>query len=74
MWDKLIELPIPRTFIFGSQSLEEYEEDRALQRRLEEHNIQVEVVPNASHGMMAENLSGVAEIIAEAISKHSPAA
>lgn len=74
MWDKLIKLPIPRTFIFGSQSLEEYEEDRVLQRRLEEHNIQVEVVLNASHGMMAENPSGVAEVIAEAISKHTPAA
>jgi pimeloyl-ACP methyl ester carboxylesterase len=74
MWDKLIELPIPRTFIFGSQSLEEYEEDRALQRRLEEHNIQVEVVPDAGHGMMAENPSGVAEVIAKVISKHTPAA
>lgn len=69
MWDRLIKLSIPRTFIFGSQSLEVYEEDRALQRRLEEHNIQVEVVPNAGHAMMAENPSGVAEIIANAILK-----
>jgi len=69
MWDQLIQLSIPRTYIFGSQSLENYEEDRALQRRLEEHNIQVSVVPNAGHGMMAENPAGFAEVIVEALKR-----
>lgn len=71
MWDKLIKLPIPRTFIFGSQSLDEYEEDRVLQRRLEEYKIQVAVVPNAGHGMMAENPGGFASVVVEAIARHS---
>ena len=30
MWEQLIKLPIPRTFIFGSRSLEEYEEDKEM--------------------------------------------
>jgi pimeloyl-ACP methyl ester carboxylesterase len=67
MWDQLIQLSIPRTYIFGSRSLEDYEDDRALQRRLEEHHIRVAVVPNAGHGMMAENPVGFAALIAEAI-------
>jgi len=71
MWDKLIKLPIPRTYIFGSQSLDEYEEDRVLQRRLEEYKIQVAVVPNAGHGMMAENPGGFASVVVEAIARHS---
>lgn len=71
MWDKLIKLAIPRTYIFGSRSLDEFEEDRALQRRLEEHKIQVAVVPNAGHGMMAENPAGFASVVAEAIARDS---
>jgi len=70
MWDQLIQLSIPRTYIFGSQSLEEYEEDKVLQRRLEEHNINVAVVPKAGHGMMAENPAGFATVIVEAIERH----
>lgn len=71
MWDKLIKLAIPRTFIFGSQSLEGYQEDQALQRRLEQHKIQVAVVPNAGHGMMAENPAGVASVVVEALTRTS---
>ena len=33
MWDKLIRLPIPRTYLFGSRSLEEYETDREMYTR-----------------------------------------
>lgn len=70
MWDQLIQLSIPRTYIFGSQSLEDNEDDRALQRRLEEHNIHVAVVPKAGHGMMSENPSGFAAVIVEALERH----
>jgi len=70
MWDQLIQLSIPRTYIFGSQSLENFEDDKALQRRLEEHNIHVAVVPNAGHGMMAENPSGFAAVVVEALERH----
>ena len=70
MWDQLIQLSIPRTYIFGSQSLENYEEDRALQTRLKEHNIHVAVVPEAGHGMMAENPTGFAEVIVESLKRH----
>jgi pimeloyl-ACP methyl ester carboxylesterase len=67
MWDQLIQLSIPRTYIFGSRSIENYEEDRALQRRLEKQNIHVAVVPEAGHGMMAENPEGFARVIVEAL-------
>jgi pimeloyl-ACP methyl ester carboxylesterase len=70
MWENLIQLSIPRTFIFGSRSLEEYDEDRVLQRRLEEHNIQIAVVPNAGHGMMVDNLEGFAAIIEDEIARN----
>jgi len=74
MWEKLIRLKMPKSFIFGSRSLEEYEEDRILLKRLEENNIGVAIVPDAGHGMMAENPSGVATVLAEIISKQLPAA
>lgn len=69
MWDQLMKLPIPRTFIFGSRSLEEYEEDRELYKRLESHSIQVAIVPDAGHGMMAENPVGVARVISESLAR-----
>ncbi len=67
MWEQLIKLPIPRTYIFGSRSLEEYEEDKEMYKRLETHGIQVAVVPDAGHGMMAENPVGFASVICEAL-------
>jgi pimeloyl-ACP methyl ester carboxylesterase len=63
MWDQLLELSIPRTFIFGGRSLEDYEEDRELQIRLKAHGINVLVVPNAGHGMMSDNPIGFAAAI-----------
>jgi pimeloyl-ACP methyl ester carboxylesterase len=70
MWDQLIKLPIPRTFIFGSRSLEEYEEDRELHKRLEAHDIQVAIVPDAGHGMMAENPVGFARVLSETLTRY----
>lgn len=68
MWDKLIRLSIPRTFLFGSRSLEEYEGDRELYTRLEAHGIRVDVVPDAGHGMMIDNPNGFAGAIKKAMS------
>ena len=70
MWDQLIQLSIPRTYIFGSRSLENYEEDRELQRRLEKHNIHIAIVPEAGHAMMTENPGGFARVIVEALESH----
>jgi len=67
MWDKLIRLSIPRTFLFGSRSLEEYESDREMFTRLEAHGIRVDVVPDAGHGMMIDNSTGFANTIMKAI-------
>jgi pimeloyl-ACP methyl ester carboxylesterase len=67
MWDQLIRLSIPRTFLFGSRSLEEYEGDRELYARLEAHGIRVDVVPDAGHGMMVDNPVGFAEAINKAM-------
>jgi pimeloyl-ACP methyl ester carboxylesterase len=67
MWEQLIQLSIPRTFIFGSRSLDEYEEDKDLYKRLEAHGIQVDIVQDAGHGMMADNPIGFAETIDKAI-------
>jgi len=67
MWDQLIKLHIPRTFIFGSRSLEEYEEDKELHKKLEAHGIQVAIVPDAGHGMMAENPVGFARVVSETL-------
>jgi len=68
MWDQLIRMSIPRTYLFGSRSLEEYEGDREMYTRLEAHGIRVDVVPNAGHGMMSDNPKGFADAISKAIS------
>lgn len=70
MWEQLLKLPIPRTYIFGTRSLEGYEEDRALRKRLERHDIQVATVPDAGHGMMAENPLGFAMVVGEALARY----
>ena len=70
MWDQLINLPIPRSFIFGSRSLDEYKEDQEMQQKLEAHGIQVAIVPAAGHGMMAENPVGFANVISKIITNN----
>jgi pimeloyl-ACP methyl ester carboxylesterase len=67
MWDQLVKMSIPRTYIFGSRSLEEYKEDREMRKRLEAYGIQVAIVPNAGHGMMVDNPAGFAEVISESL-------
>ena len=67
MWDKLIRLSIPRTFLFGSRSIEESERDREMYTRLEAHGIRVDVVPESGHGMMIDNPTGFAKAITNAM-------
>lgn len=67
MWEQLIQLSIPRTYIFGSRSLDEYEEDREIYKKLEAHGIRVATVPDAGHGMMTDNPIGFADAINQAL-------
>jgi pimeloyl-ACP methyl ester carboxylesterase len=67
MWENLIRLSIPRAFIFGGRSLEEYEEDRVTYKKLEAQGIQVFTVPHAGHGMMVDNPVGFANAINQAL-------
>lgn len=67
IWDKLIRMPIPKTYLFGSRSLEDYEGDREIYARLEKHGIRVDVVPDAGHGMMVDNPVGFANAICNAM-------
>jgi pimeloyl-ACP methyl ester carboxylesterase len=59
MRDQLLNLSIPRSFIFGDQSLpdDKYEQ-------LPTHDIKVAIIPNAGHGMMWDNPAGFAEVVA----------
>lgn len=67
MWDNLIRLKMRRAFLFGGHSLEEYEDDRVLREELEANGIPTYVVPQAGHGMMAENPAGFAAAVAAAM-------
>ena len=67
MWEQLIQLSIPRTFIFGSRSLEEDEGDRKKLKKLEAHGIEVAIVADAGHGMMVDNPIGFADAINQAL-------
>jgi hypothetical protein len=58
-WRELLySFEFPKYFIFGENSLpdDDYE-------KLKEHNIKIEVVPNAGHSMAWENLQGLAQAI-----------
>jgi pimeloyl-ACP methyl ester carboxylesterase len=72
MWDQLIRLSIPRTYLFWGQSLFEHVEDREMYTRLEAHGIRVDVVPDAGHAMMIENPKGFAKAVEKAIRLAGP--
>lgn len=61
MRERLLELDIPRAYIFGEQSLPDPDWDA-----LAGQGIQVLSVPEAGHGMIWENPTGVAEALATA--------
>ena len=58
----LYKLGIPRTYIFGEQTLPDPDVER-----LAERAIDVRIVPNAGHAMMVDNPNGFADAIADAI-------
>lgn len=62
----LYSLSIPKTYLFGSQSLPD--DDLEV---LSKHGVQVGIVPNAGHSMAWENPPGLAEAIVNAINSQS---
>jgi pimeloyl-ACP methyl ester carboxylesterase len=62
MRERLLQMDIPRTYIFGEQSLPDPDWDK-----LASQGIQVLVVPNAGHGMAWDNPRGVAEALHTAL-------
>ncbi|HPH96136.1 MAG TPA: alpha/beta hydrolase [Anaerolineaceae bacterium] len=64
--DTLYALTVPRTFIFGEQSLPDPE-----QERLAGQGIQIEIVPAAGHSMAWENPEGLAAAIRRGIDRVS---
>jgi len=58
MRERLLQMNIPRTYIFGVRSLPDSKWDT-----LAKHGIRVLVVPNAGHGMAWDNPNGVAEAL-----------
>ena len=63
MRENLLQMDIPRAYIFGEQSLPSPDWDA-----LAKEGVQVLSVPNAGHGMAWENPSGVAKAISKALS------
>lgn len=66
MRERLLQMTIPRAYIFGEQSLPD-PEMRAIWDALASEGIQVLSVPNAGHGMAWDNPSGVAEALNTAL-------
>lgn len=63
MRERLLQMKIPRAFIFGEESLPDPDWEA-----LSNEGIQVLTVPNTGHGMAFENPSGVAEALSRALS------
>jgi pimeloyl-ACP methyl ester carboxylesterase len=60
-------LDLPRTFIFGDRTLQAGEDWDPDPERLKAHEIRVEVVPEAGHGMMFDNPEGLAAVLSKAL-------
>lgn len=69
--EKFLQLPIPRTFVYGEKSLPENTgkvlADAPDPKELEQHGIHIGVVPNAGHGMMLDNLEGFVDVLKVAL-------
>ena len=68
--DQFFALSIPKTFIYGQNTfpsnLGEVSADTPLPDYLHAHGVNTEVVPNAGHGQMFDNLDGFANILSTA--------
>jgi len=60
--DILYDLPIPRTYLFGQETLPDPDVDV-----LREAGVDVRIVPNAGHAMMSDNPDGFSSAVADAI-------
>lgn len=60
--EHLAELAIPRTYVFGEQTLPDPDVDR-----LPGIGVDVRIVPDAGHGMMIDNPDGFATVVADAV-------
>jgi pimeloyl-ACP methyl ester carboxylesterase len=60
--EHLAALVIPRTYVFGEQTLPDPDTDR-----LAEIGVDVCIVPDAGHGMMIDNPDGFATVVADAV-------
>jgi pimeloyl-ACP methyl ester carboxylesterase len=68
---QFLELPIPRTFIYGAESLpkdrNEVGPDAPDPDELEAFDVQIAIVPNAGHAMMFDNLDGFVKVLMQGI-------
>jgi len=64
MRERFLELPIPRTYVFGERSLPDSDSER-----LASQGIKVLVVPNAGHRMNEDNPQGFAQVLRAALSE-----
>jgi len=72
---RFLELQTPRTFIYGENSLSEkpgeIKADASNPKELEKHGIDIEVISNAGHGFIFENLEGTVNVLKKSIEKHN---
>jgi len=68
LMNEFLTMPIPRTFIYGEKSVpsnaEEVGADTPFPNELHAHGVKTEIVPNAGHGQMFDNLDGFVDILA----------
>ncbi|MBC7814583.1 MAG: alpha/beta hydrolase [Burkholderiales bacterium] len=71
--EQFLKLSIPRTFVYGENSLPEntggVQPDAPDPKELERHGINIAVVANAGHGMIFENLQGFVDVLKTAMMK-----
>lgn len=69
--DRFLDLPFPRTFIYGEWSLPENAgavgPDAPDPNELEAGGVRIGIIGNAGHGQMFDNLDGFVDIVKEAI-------
>jgi len=62
-----VNLPIPRTFIYGEKSVPKSQDDvgpdTPLPDELRDQGIETKVIPKAGHGLMFDNLDGFVEVL-----------
>lgn len=69
--EQYLQLPIRCTFVYGERTLPEsfgdIRADAPDPKELEEHGIQIGIVPNTGHGLMLDNLDGFVKVLRKSI-------